>query len=190
MLPRVKKCSICINQLTISLGIQHAHYLMKTQTSTRYIIMLQDSGTYISHTHTQVPCQTIQTRVQQTTPTHPPPSTRPNNTGLYPVNMLDLVCIWFGSAQKCCPEAGPIILAHQLASGPDLFGQNLIQSARTKSDLGWFCTVWSRLIERTQPSLKAENWYQAICVRPEPGPMNWFASGPDVFGQNMTRPSR
>ena len=28
-----------------------------------------------------------------------------------------------------------------LASGLDPFGQNLTQSARTKSDTGWFCTV-------------------------------------------------
>ena len=38
-------------------------------------------------------------------------------------------------------EVGRMILAHWLASGPDLFGQNLTQSAKTKSDPGWFCTI-------------------------------------------------
>ena len=37
---------------------------------------------------------------------------------------------------KHWPELGPMILAHRVASGPDLFGWNLIQSARTKSDPG------------------------------------------------------
>ena len=36
-----------------------------------------------------------------------------------------------------------MILAHQLASRPDLFGQNLTQSARTKLNPCWFCTIWS-----------------------------------------------
>ena len=31
-----------------------------------------------------------------------------------------------------------MILAHRLASGPDPFGQNLAQSARTNPDQGWF----------------------------------------------------
>ena len=57
--------------------------------------------------------------------------------------MPDPVCIWARSAGKCWPEADWMILAHLLSSGPDLFGQNLAQSARTKSDLGWFCTVLS-----------------------------------------------
>ena len=36
-----------------------------------------------------------------------------------------------------------MILAHWLSSGPDPFGQNLAQSASTKSDPGWFCTILS-----------------------------------------------
>ena len=39
--------------------------------------------------------------------------------------------------------AGGMIPAHGLATGPDPFGQNLTQSARTKSDPGWFGTVLS-----------------------------------------------
>ena len=42
-------------------------------------------------------------------------------------------------------EAGQMILAHWLASGSDPFGQNMTQSARTKSDAGWFCTILSRM---------------------------------------------
>ena len=60
-----------------------------------------------------------------------------------PVNTLDLICIRSRSGGKHWPEVGRMILAHRLASGPDPFGQNLTQSARTKSDLGWFCTVLS-----------------------------------------------
>ena len=58
-----------------------------------------------------------------------------------PVNMLDLICIWSRSDGKDWPEMGRMILAHWLDSGPDPFGQNLTQSARTRSDPGWFCTV-------------------------------------------------
>ena len=58
-----------------------------------------------------------------------------------PVNMLDLIGIRSGSAGKHWPEMGRMIVAHRLASGPDLFGQNLTQSARTKWDPGWFCAV-------------------------------------------------
>ena len=37
------------------------------------------------------------------------------------------------------PELGPVILAHQLAFEPDVFGQRLTRSSR--SDLGLFCTI-------------------------------------------------
>ena len=60
-----------------------------------------------------------------------------------PVNMLDLICIRYGSAWKLWTEAGQVILIHWLASRPDPQGKTLTQSARTKSDLGWFCTIWS-----------------------------------------------
>ena len=60
-----------------------------------------------------------------------------------PVNMQDPIRIRSGSAGKQRPEADPMILAHRLASGPDLFGQNLTQSARTEPDTGWFCTILS-----------------------------------------------
>ena len=78
-----------------------------------------------------------------------------------PVNMPDPICIRAGSAGKRWPEAGRMILAHWLASGPDPFGllpdrirlaQNLTQSARTKSDPGWFCTIlsWTSVEERNR----------------------------------------
>ena len=47
------------------------------------------------------------------------------------VNMPDPIRIRSGSAGKHWPEAGRMILAHRLASGPDPFGQNLTQSAKT-----------------------------------------------------------
>ena len=61
----------------------------------------------------------------------------------FPVNMPDPIRIRAGSAGKHWPEAGRMILAQWLSSGPDPFGQNLAQSARTKSDPGWFCTILS-----------------------------------------------
>ena len=60
-----------------------------------------------------------------------------------PVNIMDPICIRSGLAGKHWPEAGRMILAHRLASGPDPFGQNVTQSARTKSDPGWFRTILS-----------------------------------------------
>ena len=48
-----------------------------------------------------------------------------------PVNMQDPIRIRSGPAGKHCPEAGRMVLAHQIVSGPDPFGQNLTQSART-----------------------------------------------------------
>ena len=57
--------------------------------------------------------------------------------------MSDPIRIRSGSAGKHWPEAGRVILAHELASGPDPVGPNLIQSARTQSDPGWFCTMLS-----------------------------------------------
>ena len=62
-----------------------------------------------------------------------------------PVNMLDAIHVQSRSAMKSWSEAGPLILAPQLASGPDMSGQNLTGSARTKADPGWFCTIWSKL---------------------------------------------
>jgi len=55
--------------------------------------------------------------------------------------MQDPIHIWSGSGGKHWPEVGWMILAHQLASRPGLFGQNLTQLARNKLDQGWFCTI-------------------------------------------------
>ena len=76
----------------------------------------------------------------------------------FPVNMPDPIRIRSGSAWQHWPEAGRMILAHRLASGPDPLGQTLTQSARTKSDPGWFCTIIIRdVCGRTEPSLKVGN---------------------------------
>ena len=61
----------------------------------------------------------------------------------FPVNMPDPIRTRAGSSGKHWPEVGRMILAHWLASGPDPFGQNLAQSARTKSAPGWFCITLS-----------------------------------------------
>ena len=50
-----------------------------------------------------------------------------------------------------------------------------------------------RLWQTAAESLKVGRWKRAGCVLPEPGPMilaHRLASGPDAFGQNLTRPSR
>ena len=62
-------------------------------------------------------------------------------TSVVPVNMSDPIRIRSGSGGKHWPEASRTILVHRLASGPDPFGQNLTQSARTKPGPGWFCTI-------------------------------------------------
>ena len=41
---------------------------------------------------------------------------------------------------------------HRLASGLNMFGQNLTRPPRTKSDLGQFCTIWS------EPYLEERKW--------------------------------
>ena len=61
--------------------------------------------------------------------------------GIPPVNMPDPIRIWSGSSGKHWPEVGWMILAHWLASRRDPFGQNLTQSARTKSNPSWFHTI-------------------------------------------------
>ena len=58
-----------------------------------------------------------------------------------------------GSAGKHCPKAIRMILAHGVASGSDPFGQNLTQSAKTKSDPGWFCTILSGMSVEERLSL-------------------------------------
>ena len=86
-----------------------------------------------------------------------------------------------GSGGKHWPEAGRMILADRLASGPDPFGQNMTQSARTKSDQGWFCTILSGLsveeLNRIQQS-KTGSGPVASCQKPGPIiPAHQFASG-------------
>ena len=54
-----------------------------------------------------------------------------------------------------------------LASGPNPFGQTLTQSARTKLDLGWFCTIlFGRCVEERNRVWK----WESGCVLPETGP--------------------
>ena len=105
-----------------------------------------------------------------------------------PVNVLDPIRIRSVSAGKHWPEAGRMILAHWLASGPDPFGQNLTQSARTKSDPGWFCTILSGAsAEERNRVWKWETDSGPVVSCQIPGPMipaHRLASKPDAFGQN------
>ena len=108
--------------------------------------------------------------------------------------MPDPIRIRYGSAGKHWPEAGRMILAHRLASGPDPFGQNLTQSARTNSDPGWFCTILSGTsAEKRNRVWKWETGSGIVASCQKPGqkiPAHQLASRPDAFGQTRTRTSR
>ena len=112
----------------------------------------------------------------------------------YPVNMPDPIHIQSRSAGKHWLEVGRMILAHRIASGPDPFGQKLTQSARTKSDLGLFCTVLSEMsVEELSRVWKWETGKGPVASCQKPGPMipaHRLASWPDTFGQTLTWPPR
>ena len=60
-----------------------------------------------------------------------------------------------------------MILVHWLASGPDPFGQNLTQSARTKLDLGWFFSCqWKNTAEsETETGKLVVGWLHSVRTR-------------------------
>ena len=78
--------------------------------------------------------------------------------------MPDLIRIQSGSDGKHWPEAGRMILAHQLASGPDPFGQNLTVSQNQIGSGLVLHKMIRAVCGRTQPCLKVGNWWQAGCV--------------------------
>ena len=84
-------------------------------------------------------------------------------------------------------------LAHWLASRPDPFGPNLTLSPRSKSDLGWFCTIWSGMsVEECNWVWKWETGSRPVTPCQKPGPMipaHQLASRPYAFGQTLTRPT-
>ena len=104
--------------------------------------------------------------------------------------------IWSRSTQKHWPEAGRMNLAHQLASGPNPFGQNQTQSARTKLDQGCFCTIWimiKTVCKKHNQVWKWETGSGLVALYQKQGLMilaHRLVSGSDVFGQNLTKPSR
>ena len=87
-----------------------------------------------------------------------------------PINNWDPIRIRFGSAGKRWPEAGRMFLARRLASGPGPFGQSLTQTARTKLDLGWFCTILSGISGTESESGKLA----AGRLRPARNRAGWF----------------
>ena len=89
-----------------------------------------------------------------------------------PVNMPDPIHTRSGSAGKHWPEAGRMIVAHWLTSGPDPFGQNLTQSARIKSDPGWFCTILpGTSVEERNRVWKWETGSGPVASCQKPGPL-------------------
>ena len=108
--------------------------------------------------------------------------------------MSDPIRIRSGSAGKHLPEAGRMISAHWLASVPSPFGQKLTQSARTKSDPGWFCTVLSGTsVKNGTESRSGKTGSEPVAFCQKPGqmiPAHQLTSRLDAFGQTLTRPSR
>ena len=108
--------------------------------------------------------------------------------------MPDPIRIRSGSAGKYWPEVGRMILAHWLASGPDPFGQNLTQSARTKSDPGSFCTIlFGMSVEERNRVWKWETGSGPLASCQKQGPMipaHQLASRPYASGQTLARPPR
>ena len=113
---------------------------------------------------------------------------------IVPINMPDPIRIRSGLGGKHWPEAGRMISAHRLASGPDPFGQNLTQSARNKPDQGWFCTILSgTFVEKRNRVWKWETGSGPVASCQKPGPMipaHRLACRPDAVVQTLTRPSR
>ena len=108
--------------------------------------------------------------------------------------MPDPIHIQSRSAGRHWPEVGWMIFAHCLTSGPDPFGQNLTQSANTKLDPSWFCTILSWMcVEEWNQVWKWETGSGLIASCQKPGPMipaHQLASRLNMFGQTLTRPSR
>ena len=111
-----------------------------------------------------------------------------------PVNMLDLICIWSGSAGKHWPEAGRMILAQCLL-------QNQIRLAKTWHNQPKLNQIQAGFAQYYPGCLwkngtKSESWKTGsglVASCQKPGlmiPAHRLASGPDVFGQTRTRPSR
>ena len=109
-------------------------------------------------------------------------------------HMPDPIRILAGSVWKRWPEAGRMILAHWLTSGPDPFGHNLAQSTRTKSAPGWFCIILSRTsVEECIWVWKWETGSGPVDSCQKPGPVmpaHQLAFRPDECSQTLARPSR
>ena len=73
--------------------------------------------------------------------------------------------VFNGTGKDDCvlPEPGPMILAHQLASGPDPFGHNPTWPSRTKLDPGLFRTIWSRPSVEEQNQIECGKQEAAFC---------------------------
>ena len=65
------------------------------------------------------------------------------------------------------PELGPVILAHEFASGQDAFAQNLTRPSR--SDLDQFCAVGSKPSLEESNQTGGGNSDQAYTIRPDSG---------------------
>ena len=102
--------------------------------------------------------------------------------------------IRYASGPDRLGSTGQMILAHRIASGPDLFGQTLAQSARTKLDPGWFCIISSRTsVEEPTWVWKWETSSRPVASCQKPGqmiPAHQLVFRPDEFSQTPASPSR
>ena len=112
--------------------------------------------------------------------------------------MPDLTGIWSRLAGKHWPEAGPIIVGRQFVSGPDPFGQNLMQSARTKLDLAGFAQcdsghLWKNVTKSesgVQPEFGTSGsctpaCFQIRCVWPYPDQDIQISSGSVLHNMSL-----
>ena len=117
------------------------------------------------------------------------------NSPLYPVNMLDSVYIWPGLAGNHWPDGWS---GTDDSCTPACFRTGSIwpkpDTARTKSDPCWFCTILSGTsVEKQNRVWKWETGSGPVVSCQKPGqmiPAHQLASRLEAFGQNLTRPSR
>ena len=88
--------------------------------------------------------------------------------------MPDPICIRSGSGGRHWPETDRMILAYRIASGPDPFGQNLTQSARTKSDPGWILHSIIRVVCGSKDPSPKSRKLVAGRLRPARNRARWF----------------
>ena len=105
----------------------------------------------------------------------------------------DLRLIWISS--EVLSRSGPsgFCTLACFHAGSVWLKPNTVSQNQIRSGLVLYNNMVQDICGRMQQSLKVRNWQQADCILPELSLMilaHRLASRPDVFGQNLTRPSR